>query len=193
MNFKEYLLFILAILQSIIASSQTITTYAGTGTQGFSNDGGIATKAQLNNPFGVALDKSGNLYIVDNPNNRIRKVDAVTQVISTAVGLGSNGGNCPLSQAGLQNPRGIAFDKTGNLYISDASTCIRKVDFTAQTIQTIAGIRGVTNTYGNVLGDNGPATKAYFDGAAGIAIDNTGNIFIADMGNNRIRRIDAAS
>ena len=193
MNFKEYFLFILAILQSVIASTQTITTYAGTGAAGFSNDGEIATKAQLNNPYGVALDKNGNLYIVDNPNNRIRKVDAVTQVITTIVGLGSNGGNCPLSQAGLQNPRGIAFDKTGNLYISDASTCIRKVDFTAQTIQTIAGIRGVANTYGNVLGDNGPATKAYFDGAAGIAIDGAGNIFIADMGNNRIRKIDVVS
>ena len=193
MRTKYNILFILSLCINLVASAQVITTYAGTGTAGYSGDGGLATKAELNIPYGVAIDKDGNLYIVDNPNNRIRKVDAITHVITTVVGLGTNGGNCPLKEAGLQNPRGIAFDKKGNLYITDASTCVRKVDFAAQTITTIAGIRGQSNTYGNVVGDGGPALKGYFDGAAGIAIDDAGNIFVADYVNFRVRRIDAVT
>ncbi|MDN3655359.1 Ig-like domain-containing protein [Ferruginibacter paludis] len=192
MNIKYNFVFILIFLfHSAIA--QTITTYAGRGTAGNTGDGGLATLAQFSNPFGVAFGSDNNLYLVDNSNHRIRKVDAATHIITTVVGLGSNGGNCPLNQAGLLNPRGIAFDKQGNMYISDASTCIRKVDIATQTITTIAGVRGITNIYGNVLGDNGPAINAYFDGAADIALDVAGNIFVADMGNNRIRKIDIST
>ena len=87
MRIKYSILFIVSFCIHIIASAQVITTYAGIGIAGYSGDGGLATKAELNIPYGVALDKKGNLYIVDNPNNRIRKVDAVTHVITTVVGL----------------------------------------------------------------------------------------------------------
>ena len=188
--FLHFLTALSFIFLSNSTAAQTITTYAGTGVEGYTGDGGLATHATFSNPFGVAFGKDNNLYIVDNSNNRIRKIDVATKIITTVVGLGSNGGNCPLSQAGLLNPRGIAFDKAGNMYISDASTCIRKVDFAAQTITTIAGTRGVTSYYGVGLGDNGQALDAHFDGIAGIAIDNAGNIFVADMLNQRIRKID---
>ena len=162
----------------------TISTIAGTGTSGFSGDGGAATAAELDSPWGVALDGAGNFYIADTDNQRIRKVDS-TGTISTIAGTGTSGfsgDGGPATAAQLDSPSGIAPDGAGNLYIADTDNQrIRKVDSTG-TISTIAG----TGTSG-FSGDGGPATAAQLDSPSGIAPDGAGNLYIADWGNDRIR------
>jgi uncharacterized protein (TIGR03437 family) len=162
----------------------SIATVAGTGTLGFSGDAGLATKAQLNNPDGVAVDSAGNLYLADTFNNRIRKVS--NAVIATVAGngtLGFSGDNGPAASAQLAYPWGVAVDSVGNLYIADyGNNRVRKVSGGA--ITTVAG----NGTLG-FSGDNGPATSAQFYAPAGLAVDSLGNLYIADYGNNRIRKV----
>ncbi|MFD0712153.1 S-layer homology domain-containing protein [Paenibacillus sp. GCM10027626] len=166
-----------------------INTVAGMGTGGFSGDGGTATSAQLNNPHGVAVDSSGNLYIADYENSRIRKVDA-SGTISTVAGTGSagysgDGGNA--LSAKLNHPMGVAVDNSGNLYISDMVNCrIRKVDASG-TISTVAG----TGVLG-YSGDGGPAISARLSYPSGVATDNDGNVYIVDQSNHRIRKVDVS-
>jgi sugar lactone lactonase YvrE len=163
-----------------------ITTLAGNGTQGYTGDGGPAALAELNYPMGVAFDASGNLYIVDTGNNRVRKVD-MTGVITTVAGTGAQGysSDGPAISAELNQPTGVAVDNTGNLYIADNQNfCIRKVDMTG-IITTVAG--NGTQGYG---GDGGPATSAELDYPTGVAVDNADNLYVADARNNRIRRVD---
>ncbi len=165
-----------------------ITTAAGTGTAGFSGDGGPATAAQLRGPQGVAVDGAGNLYIADNNNHRVRKVDA-DGVITTVAGTGTSGFSGDNNQAiaaKLKNPRGVAVDGVGNLYIADTNNHrIRKVD-AAGVIDTVAG----TGTSG-LGGDNGPATAAKLKNPQGVAVDGAGNLYIADNNNHRVRKVDA--
>ena len=170
-----------------VDATGTITTIAGTGESGFSGDGGPASQAQLFYPRGVAVDGLGNLYIVDSFNNRIRKVDAtgtITTIAGTGeYGFGGDGG--PASQAQFREPYGVAVDGLGNLYIGDSfNQRIRKVDLTG-TITTIAGTgeRG----FG---GDGGPASQAQLRAPEGVAVDEAGNLYIADTGNHRIRKVD---
>ena len=168
-----------------VDAAGTITTIAGSGERGFSGDGGPASQAQLFAPFDVAADGLGNLYIVDSFNDRIRKVDAtgtITTIAGTGeYGFGGDGG--PASQAQLFYPRGVAVDGPGNVYIA-AGSRIRKVDSTG-TITTIAGRGGFFG------GDGGPAVEAQFHYPSGMAVDVAGNLYIADTGNHRIRKVDA--
>ena len=172
-----------------VDAAGVISTVAGDGTRGYGGDGGPATAAQLTFPYGVAPDGSGNLYIVDSSNQRIRKVDAAG-VITTVAGDGTRGyggDGGPATAALLNFPGGVALDGAGNLYIADSSNDrIRKVD-AAGVISTVAG----DGTYG-FGGDGGPATAAQLNLPGGVALDGAGNLYIADLLNHRIRKVDAA-
>jgi len=170
-----------------VTSAGVIETVAGNGSAGYSGDGGPAMRAQLSNPFGVALDSAGNLYIADDGNNRIRKV-ARAGVISTVAGADTRalGDAGPATGAQLVLPGGVALDSTGNLYIADsANDRIRKVT-PAGVIRTVAG----GGTQG--LGDGGPATSAQLNSPLAVAVDGDGNLYIADTGNSRIRKVTPA-
>ena len=165
----------------------TITTIAGTGTAGFSGDGGPASDAQLNNPLRVAVDAAGDLFIADAANQRIRKVDPAGTITTVAgkgtAAFGGDGG--PATSAQLYNPAGVAVDAAGNLFIADTGNQrIRKVD-PAGTITSVAG-----NGHQGFGGDGGSATSAHLNNPSGLAVDASGNLFIADQDNNRIRKID---
>jgi hypothetical protein len=167
-------------------SSGVITTIAGTGAAGSGGDGGAAINAQLNHPTGVAVDGSGNLYIADEYNNRIRKID-VTGKISTVAGngtVGSGGDGGSATRAQLYYPTGVAVDKFGNFYIADSNNQrIRKV--TGGTITTVAGNGNVGYNC-----NNGTATGLGLHTPTGVAVDGSGNLFIADSGNQCIRKVD---
>ena len=165
-------------------STGLLTLVAGNGIAGFSGDGGPATGAELNTPTGIAVDAAGNLYIADSSNQRVRKVSG--GIITTVAGNGTagyNGDNIPATSAGLVNPVSVAVDAAGNLYIVD-KTNQRIREVSSGTITTIAG----TGT-GGFSGDNGPATAAQVKSPTGIAVDSAGNIYIADNGNLRVRKI----
>ncbi|TLS67300.1 HYR domain-containing protein [Mariprofundus erugo] len=166
-----------------------VTTVAGTGVRGFSGDGGAAVSAQLNQPSGVAVDGAGNLYIADTGNHCIRKVDAsgnISTVAGTGV-LGYSGDGGAAVSAQLAYPNDVEVDGVGNLYIADtANQRIRKVD-TSGKISTVAG----TSVTG-YSGDGGAATLAKIAGVYNIGIDSVGNIYLADSGNNRIRKVDVS-
>ena len=167
----------------------TITTVAGTGEGGFSGDGGPAVEAALFVAAGVAVDGSGNLFIADSWNRRIRRVDPAG-TITTVAGTGErsfSGDGGPAVEAGLSFPVGVAVDGSGNLFIADyGNHRIRRVD-PAGTITTIAG----TGEEG-FSGDGGPAVEAALSFPAGVAVDGSGNLFISDSRNHRIRRVDPA-
>lgn len=164
-----------------------ISTFAGTGTQGFSGDGANATAAELDSPFGIAVDQSGNVYISDISNNRIRKVNTLG-IISTFAGTGIagfNGDGIQANLAQLNNPFGIATDALGNVYIADNfNHRIRKVN-TSGIISTIAG-DGISG----FNGDGGLAINAKLFNPIAVTCDINGNIYIADYSNNRIRKIN---
>jgi uncharacterized repeat protein (TIGR01451 family) len=168
-----------------VAPNGTIATVAGTGGYGYGGDGGPATSAQLWGPWGVAVDPSGNLYIADYGNRRLRKV-AADGTITTIAGTGTegySGDNGPAVSAQLSGPSGVAVDSSGNIYISDGNNNrIRKI--VAGTITTIAG----NGNYG-YSGDNAAATGASLNVPLGIALDASGNLYIADSGNDLIRRV----
>jgi sugar lactone lactonase YvrE len=162
-----------------------ITTVAGTGSQGYSGDGGSATKASLSAPWGVAVDLSGNLFIADPPNHRIRKVD-LYGVITTVAGSGYiSGDGGAATNSSLDYPSGVVVDSSGSLFIADPiSERIRKVSVNG-IITTVAG-----NGFNFYAGDGGAATNAGLDYPFGLALDSIGNLFIADQYNNRIRKVD---
>lgn len=166
-----------------------IRTVAGNGSDVFSGDGGPATSASIGDPFGVAVDAAGTLFIADTDNNRVRMVDAAG-TITTAAGNGMaffSGDDGPATNASLYYPQGLAVDLAGNLVIADTSNHrIRRMD-AAGSITTIAG-----DGTPDFSGDGGPAISASLSSPSGMAIDGGGNLIIADSGNHRIRRVDAA-
>jgi uncharacterized protein (TIGR03437 family) len=160
-----------------------VTTVAGTGVQAqdFIGDNGPATKAQFAYPTGVAADSAGNLYIADRDSNSIRKV--ANGVITTAAGGGSAWVGPPTIDW-LYGPSGVAVDAAGSLYIADTyNQLVRKVS--NGVITTVAG----TGTHGPSSGDNSPATSASLFSPSAVAVDSAGNLYIADTGNSRIRKV----
>ncbi|HAS46583.1 MAG TPA: hypothetical protein DCS93_39235 [Microscillaceae bacterium] len=179
-------------VRKIDAITGNVSTIAGIGTRGFSGDGSLATAAQLDNPTGIVVDASGNIYISDQRNHRIRKVDAITGNISTIAGTGVagfSGDGAAATSAQLNSPVGLAIDGSGNIYIADQSNHrIRKIDVGTGNISTITGT-GVAG----FSGDGAVATSAQVNSPAGLTIDGSGNIYIADQNNNRVRKIDAGT
>ncbi|MGG2993300.1 S-layer homology domain-containing protein [Paenibacillus macerans] len=184
-----YLMTLLVPGEVIATSGGTISTVAGNGTAGSSGDGGAAWMAQLNYPYGVAVDSGGNLYIADTFNHRIRKVDASGN-INTVAGngtAGSSGDGGAAASAQLNRPFGVAVDSGGNLYIADTfNHRVRKVD-TSGNISTVAG-----NGTAGSSGDGGAAASAQLNKPYGVAVDSGGNLYIADTFNHRIRKVDAS-
>jgi uncharacterized protein (TIGR03437 family) len=178
------------VIRKVTASSGNISTVAGNSTQGFAGDGAAATSAELYLPTGVVVDASGNLFIADRGNNRIRKV-STTGTITTIAGNGtgvSSGDGGAATAAGLASPTSIALDASGNILIAvPLNSRIREIS-AGGTITTVAG-DGVAGFYG----DGGLPTNALLNHPAGVAVDASGNIFIADTGNNRIREVSAST
>ncbi len=172
-----------------IDSSGNITTAIGNGSLGFAGDGGAPNKVEMNGPTGVALDGSGNLFFVDSLNYRIRKLTGgnVATVAGNGILAYSGNGGAAIS-AQLNTPLGVAADSTGNLYISDTlNNVVRKIDAKG-VITAFAG----NGSPGNG-GDNGAATSAQLNGPQGLAVDASGNLYIADTQNNRIRKVSGAT
>ena len=166
-----------------ITPAGELTIVAGNGIVGFSGDGGNATAASLANPIGVPVDAAGNIYIADNANNRIRRVSP-SGVIVTVAGDGDlflSGDGGPATDASLVYPFAVAVDAAGNLYIADANR-IRKVSLSG-IINTVAG--GGKNA---APVDGAPVTSVALADPSGMAVDAAGNLYIADTGNNRVRK-----
>jgi hypothetical protein len=167
-----------------------IVTVAGTGVGGYAGDGGQATAAELNLPEDIIVDTLGNIYFSETTNNAIRKVEALTGIITTICGrgtVGSTGDGGPATAAYLDDPNGLCFDKFGNLYIADLeNNRVRKIN-TSGVITNFAG----NGIYG-FSGDGGPATSAQLWVPWNVTADDTGNIYISDRGNFRIRKVNTA-
>ena len=165
-----------------------ISTIAGTGIASFSGDSGLATLATLITPRSMALDAAGNIYIADFGNNRIRLVTKSTGVISTIAGDGTasfSGDGGQATSATLSGPTGVALDAAGNVYIADNENHrIRLVINSTGVISTIGG-----TGLGGFSGDGGQATSAKLNYPFSIALDATGNVYIGDFSNQRIRLI----
>jgi streptogramin lyase len=180
------------VIRRVDAASGTVTTVAGNGTPGYSGDNGPATAAQLDWPYGIVVDAAGNLYIADEINSVIRRVDATSGYITTVAGNGTtgySGDRGPATAAQINDPYGVTVDVSGNIFISDSRNgAVRRVDAATGIITTVAG----NGTYG-YSGDGGPAANALLYFPTGITVDTKGNLYIADYGNHVIRRVDAAS
>lgn len=180
------------VIRKVSAGTNVITTVAGNGTPGYSGDSGLATSAQINNPYGIAVDSAGNIYFSDSYNSVVRKVTAATGIITTFAGNGTpgyTGNNGPAVNAQLAYPQALALDSVGNLFIADSSNrYIRKVAADTGTITTVAG-----NGQSGVSGDGGPATSAALDYPTGVSIDSAGNIYIVSHYGNVVRKVTAGT
>ena len=176
-------------IRKVAAATGIITTVAGNGTLGYSGDNGPATSAELADPTQVVLDSAGNLIIADPGNNRVRKVTLATGIITTIAGTGTGayaGDGGAATSAALHNPEYLTLDSADNLYIGDyLNNRVRKVNAATGIITTIAG-----NGTGAYAGDGGAATSAELQYPSGITFDNAGNLYVSDLGNSRIRKID---
>lgn len=179
-------------IRRISIATGAITTIAGTGTAGFSGDGGAATSAQIKEPYGLAFDSAGNLIFVDSGNYRIRKINSATGIITTIAGNGNNtttGDGGAATSASMTYPRGVTVDASDNIYIGEyGAGRIRKIDATTGNISTVAG--GGANGSSS---ENVAATAAPLGGVWDVAFDSLGNMFIADYSSKRVRRVDAAT
>src|SRR6266496_908202 len=178
-------------IRKINAVSHIISTVAGTGTAGYSGDEGPAVNASLNTPQGINTDDSGNLYIADTYNSRVRKINFATGIITTIAGIGSpsfSGDGGLAIKAGVAYPVSVCVDAMGNVYIAEVfsgiTSRIRKINATTGVITTIAG-NGIY-AYG---GDGGPATNASLFNPASVCVDPIGTVYITEYDDSRIRKI----
>jgi streptogramin lyase len=181
-----------AVIRKVDRSTGVISTVAGTGTHGFSGDGGPATSAQFNQPHSIAFDANGDLYVADIRNNRIRKIDMKTGVMSTFSGTGENvtsPDGSSIHGASFNEPRTMAFDEKGDMFLAlRRGNAVYRIDMRSLTLHLIAG----TGESG-YEGDGGPAKNAKLSGPKGIAVSPDGGVYIADTESHTIRHIDQAT
>ena len=193
------------VILKVDAVTQITTIYAGVlGMQGYTADGALAAGSAINTPDGLAVDGAGNLYFTDGGNNIVRRVDAVTGIMTTVAGTynntgayGGDGGPATDPSVRLNYPLALALDGGGNLYISDTTNnLIRKLVLNTGVISRFAGQYHSPTTCTNAgddTGDNGPATSADLCDPEGIAVDGGGNLYIADSTNRLVRKVNAAT
>jgi len=177
-------------IRKVDATTHNISTVAGTGNEGKKGDGGLATQAYLDHPAGVAVDSQGRIYISDQYNNRIRRVDTNGIInpfaLNTAAKLAGNGG--PALNGSMWNPMIVVLDPSNNLFISGGNdNVVQRVSAATGIYSTVAGNPSKASV-GGFSGDGGPATSARMANV-GSSVDGQGNLYIADQGNNRIRYV----
>jgi trimeric autotransporter adhesin len=179
-------------IRKVILSSGIVTTIAGTGIVGSGGDGGMATNAELGGPVGIFVNKTGDVFIADWGNKKIRKINSVTGKIYTFAGTGGggySGDGGPAVNATIDGPLDVYADTNGNVLISDQyNHRVRKVDAITGIITTIAG-----NGTAGYSGDGGPAVNAKLNQPTGLFVDKQNNIYIAEYGNGTIRKVDGAT
>ena len=179
-------------IRRVDAKTGDISTVAGNGKKGFGGDGGKATEAMLNEPYGVELDDHGNLFIVDRLNFCIRKVDAKTGTISTVAGTGGKSGyggdGGPADKAGFKEPNGLCLDRMGKIYVADvADQRVRVVDLKTGVIRTFAG-----NGTKKSAGDGGRLDDATFAGPRAVAFGPDECLYVVEREGNSVRRVNVA-
>jgi streptogramin lyase len=195
MQAKPFNLAVMALLLSVVAAESIlaeVTTVAGNGESRHSGDGGPATKAGVGGPFGIVIGPDGALYTCETTGHVISRVDLMTGTISTVVGTGEKGNSGdggPATRARVDEPYEIRFDADGNLYFVDMrAAVVRKVDAKTGVIATVAG-----SGEAGFSGDGGPAVEAQLKQPHSIVLDDSGNLYICDIGNHRVRKVDLAS
>jgi len=175
---------------SILANDATIQTVAGNGTRGTAPDGSLANQSSIGEPYGVVIGPDGALYVCEIANHLIRRIDLMTGTMTRVAGSGNvgySGDGGPAVDAECNEPYEVRFDSQGNLlFVEMKNAVIRRVDAKTGKISTVAG----TGTAG-FSGDDGPASQAQLKQPHSIALDDQDNIFICDIGNHRVRRVDA--
>lgn len=173
---KKYILFLL-LISTYIVQSQIITTIAGSGSSGFSGDGGLATTARLNLPFNITFDKSDNIYIADTYNNSVRKIDSESGIISTVVGTADK-----KQVSELKTPTGLTFDNFNNLFIADlANLRIRKVNLDTGSSITLVGKKSEIER---------PNIDSYLGGPFSVVFDKVGNLYVSINGDHKVSKVD---
>jgi trimeric autotransporter adhesin len=175
-------------LPAKVDTTQTATIFAGKGNGTYSGDNGPAINAAFNSPQAIAIDVAGNIFIADTNNFAIRRIDAVTGIVTTIAGgngSGYTGDNGQATGAQFKGPTGVAVDLAGDIYVSDSTSAVVRKISTSGIITTFAG--GGTPASGN--GDGGPATSAKLTGPYGLAVDASGNVYIADQAASLVRMV----
>ncbi|MFO1006078.1 MAG: hypothetical protein U0929_08970 [Planctomycetaceae bacterium] len=191
-RFSDRVLYVLVCLGLLIASAsaQDVVTILGTGQSGWSGDGGPGTTAQCGGPFGIAVGPDGALYVCEIDSHVIRRIDLKTQIVTTVAGVAGKSGHAgdggPATQALLYEPYEVRFDREGHMFFVEMKgEVVRRVDARTGIISTVAG-----NGTAGFSGDGGPATKAQLKQPHSIIFDDAGQLYICDIGNHRVRRVN---